>query len=178
MAQYNGTAKEWVDLSAQALNPLGIYYKPEINSSTVQDDRNGTRARISTGGKGDRGGQGGRGATGQAKVTYESQADVSAYGFWKWGTSTIFYIRIVNLDASSYLRQTSVKALETAEKDKKDKYPQPCLDCRRTFISVVYSTDIISSTEAVAAQQLLALLLSNKLKQEYLEMCGFARAGV
>ena len=41
---------------------------------------------------------------------------------------------------------------------------------------MVYSADGIPGTEAVSAQQHLASLLSNKLKQEYLEMCGFVRA--
>ena len=41
---------------------------------------------------------------------------------------------------------------------------------------MVYSVDGIPGTEAVAAQRHLASLLSNKLKWEYLEMCGFVRA--
>ena len=41
---------------------------------------------------------------------------------------------------------------------------------------MVYSTDAMTGTEAVAAHRRLALLLSNKLKWEYLEMCGFVRA--
>ena len=53
---------------------------------------------------------------GQATVPDESQADVSVHGFWKWGTTALFYMLIVNLDAVSYLRQTSAKALATAEK--------------------------------------------------------------
>ena len=36
--------------------------------------------------------------------------------------------------------------------------------------------DIIPGTNAVAAQQHLTSLLSNKLKREYSEMCGFIRA--
>ena len=40
---------------------------------------------------------------------------------------------------------------------------------------MVYSVDGIPGTEAVAAQRHLASLLSNKLKWEYLEMCGFVR---
>ena len=36
--------------------------------------------------------------------------------------------------------------------------------------------DIIPGTNAVAAQQHLASLLSNKLKREYSEICGFIRA--
>ena len=43
---------------------------------------------------------------------------------------------------------------------------------------MVYYVDGIPGTEAVAAQQRLALLLSNKLKQEYFEMCGFIKAGI
>ena len=41
---------------------------------------------------------------------------------------------------------------------------------------MVYSADGIPATEAVATQRLLASLISNNLKQEYLEMCGFVRA--
>ena len=66
-------------------------------------------------------------ATKQAMVPDESRADVSIHGFWKWGTSTLFDMNIVNLDTSSYLRHTSKKALEMADKQKKDKYLQPCL---------------------------------------------------
>ena len=53
---------------------------------------------------------------GQATVPGESQADVSIHGLWKLVTTALFDMRIFNLDAVSYLRQTSAKALETAEK--------------------------------------------------------------
>ena len=51
----------------------------------------------------------------------KSRADASIHGLWKWGTTDLFDMRIVNLDVGSYLRQTSAKALAMAEKDKKDK---------------------------------------------------------
>ena len=38
---------------------------------------------------------------------------------------------------------------------------------------MVYSMDSITGTEAVAAQQHITFILNNKLKREYLEMCGF-----
>ena len=85
----------------------------------------------------------------------ESRVDVSARGFWKWCT-----------------------ALSTEEKEKKDKYLQPCLERRRSFTPTVYSADRIPGTEAVAELRRLALLLSNKLKQEYLEMCSFVRVRI
>ena len=43
------------------------------------------------------------------------------------------------------------------------------------FTTMVYSKDVITGAEAVAKHQRLALLLSNKLKPEYLDMCGFKR---
>ena len=39
-----------------------------------------------------------------------------------------------------------------------------------------YSADVIPGAEALAAQKILAALLSYKLKQEYSEMCGFVMA--
>ena len=43
------------------------------------------------------------GDTGQATMPDESQADVSIHGFWKWGTTTTFDMKIFILDAGSYL---------------------------------------------------------------------------
>ena len=80
---------------------------------------------------------GGQGVTGQAAVPDESGAGVAVHGFWKWGSSTLFDMLIVNLDAVSYLRQTFVKAPETTEKDKGDKYIHPCLECSCTFTPMV-----------------------------------------
>ena len=62
-----------------------------------------------------------------------------------------------------------------AEKKKKDKYFHPCQERRRSFKLMVFYGDGIPGREAVAAKQRLYLLLSNNLKQEYLEMCGFIR---
>ena len=60
-----------------------------------------------------------------------------------WGTTTLFDIQIVNLDADSHLRQKSAKALAMAEKKKRYKYLQPCLECKRSFTPMVYSSDRI-----------------------------------
>ena len=56
----------------------------------------------------------------QVVVLAELRADVSAHGFWKRGTTAMFNIQIVNLDAGSYLHMTPEKALAKAEKEKKD----------------------------------------------------------
>ena len=111
----------------------------------------------------------------KGKVPVDSRSDVSAHGFWKRGTTTMFNIRIVNLEVGSYLRMTPEKALAKAKKEKKDLYLQACLESRRTFTPMVYSTDRIPGVEALASQKRLAALLSYKLKWEYSEMCSFVR---
>ena len=78
----------------------------------------------------------------------------------------MFNIRIFNLDAGSYLHMTPEKALAKAEKEKKDLYLQACLEHRRTFTPMVYSANGMPRAEALAAQKMLAALLSYKLKQE------------
>ena len=88
----------------------------------------------------------------------------------------MFNIRIVNLDAGSYLRMTPEKVLEKADKEKKDLYLQACLERRRDFTPMVYSADGIIRVEALATQMSLAGLLSYNLNWEYSEMCGFVRA--
>ena len=88
----------------------------------------------------------------------------------------MFDIRIVNLDAGSYLCMTPEKALAKAEKENKDLYLQTCLERRRPFTPMVYYVDGIPRAEDLAAQKRLAALISYKLKREYSEMCGFMRA--
>ena len=91
------------------------------------------------------------GQMGQVVVPAESRADVSAHGFWKRGTTAMFDIRIVNLDAGSYLRMTPENALAKSEKEKNDLYLQACLEYRRTFTPIVYYADRIPGAEALAA---------------------------
>ena len=88
----------------------------------------------------------------------------------------MFDIQIVNLDAGSYLCMTPEKALAKAEKEKKYLCLQACLECRSTFIPMVYSADRIPRAEALAIQKILAVLLSYKLNCEYSEMFGFVKA--
>ena len=100
-------------------------------------------------------------------VTVESRTDISTHGFCKQGTTAIFDIRIVNLDAGSYLCMTPEKALAKVEKDKKDLYLQACLERRRHFTPMVYSVDGIPGLEALAAHKRLAALIIFKMNWEY-----------
>ena len=46
MVQHDESTKKWVSLGPRGLNPYEISYKPEINSSMVQGEKNRERARI------------------------------------------------------------------------------------------------------------------------------------
>ena len=187
MAQHDAAAKEWGALGAWDIVSSAITYKPKINSRTVQGEKTGARAR-QEGGEADGGtdtvGRTVNGASrlvgqpGQVVVPAEARADVSAHSFWKRGTTTMFDIRIVNLDAGSYLHMTLEKALEKAEKEKNDLYLQAFLEHIRNFTPMIYSGGGIPGAEALGAHTRLAVLLSYKLKQEYLEMCGFVPARI
>ena len=132
LARNNDAANEWGDLGDRSLVPSDITYEPKINSRTVQGERTGAGVRHN-GGASDGGAdtegeaQGGRErtvnaaarlsrSTGKVEVTAESRSDISAHCFWKRGTTTMFNIRIVNLDAGSYLCMTTEKDLSKAEK--------------------------------------------------------------
>ena len=49
------------------------------------------------------------GRPGQVQVPADLRAYVSSHGFWKRGTTVMFDIIIINLDAGSYLRMTPEK---------------------------------------------------------------------
>ena len=56
------------------------------------------------------------------------------------------------------------KALSNAEKDKKEKYLQDCLEHRCTFTPMFYSEDVIPGVGALVSQKRIAALFSFKLK--------------
>ena len=140
LAWHDDAENEWGTLGARSLFPSAITYEPKINSRTVQGERTRAGERQGEGtydGVAETVGesQGGRGRTvnsavrlvgslGQVQVSAESRADVSAHGFWKRGTTAIFDIKIVNLNAGFYLRMTLEKALANVEKKDKDLYLQ------------------------------------------------------
>ena len=69
----------------------------------------------------------------------------------------MFDIRIVNLDAGSYLRMTPEKTLVKVEKENKDLHLQTCLEQRRAVTPIVYSvpTSSIDRKSVVSQRQKL-----------------------
>ena len=66
-------------------------------------------------------------------------------------------MQIVNLDAGSYMNQTSTKALVMAEQEKTEKYPYKFFGCRHSFTPMVYSTDLIPGTGGLSITEMSIL---------------------
>ena len=135
---HEDSAKEWCNLGAQDLTAIAISYETQINAMELQGERTGEGMRWE--GETDKGGavilrevQGGRSngqsingvyelvrRLGKVAVATESREEVSAHDFWKRGTTTMFDIIFVSLDAVSYLCMTPKKALAKVEKNRKD----------------------------------------------------------
>ena len=90
----------------------------------------------------------------------------------------MFDIRIVNLDVGSYMCMMPENSLAKEEKEKKGLYLQAYLERISTFTPMVYSADGIPGLDALASQNMLATLLTCKLKWGYSEICGFVKARI
>ena len=71
-----------------------------------------------------------------------------------------------------------MKILSRQERKKKDKYLEPCLECRHHFTPLVFSVDGLQGVEATAACKRLAACLSKKWSRSYSEVCGFVRSRI
>ena len=85
-------------------------------------------------------------------------------------------MHIIDTDSKSYSSSLLEKVLERAAKLKKDKYLQPCIERRRSFIPLVYSVDGMACKEALAWEKQIASLLAKKHDRQYSEMVGFVRS--
>jgi hypothetical protein len=112
-------------------------------------------------------GQDGNGRTNAkgAEEPPELHGNVAVDGFWRRDTTAIFDIRVTDTEAPSNRNQDPHKVLARHEKEKKDKYVEPCLARRRTFTPLVFSVDGLRGAMAIAASKKLASCLSAKWKR-------------
>ena len=86
--------------------------------------------------------------------------------------------RVCDTDAKTYLRASPERALERAEREKKRKYLQACLDNRRHFTPLVASVDGLLGSEFEAFLKRLAAKVARKWESPYSQVCGYLRARV
>jgi len=151
---HNNLKAEWHHLCVQALTATAITDKPLIHMSW--DVR-----------------QAGAAAT---EPQPELHGGVSAHGFWKQGTTTIFDIRVTDMDAASYRTTDPKTVLQCHECKKKAKYNNLCLACHWHFTPLVFSDNGMQGKEATAAIKKLSSHLTSKWKRTYSEVCGFTKS--
>jgi hypothetical protein len=154
LLRHNDVAAEWHQLCAAALTPSAVSDEPLILSGRDGIDAQGNAAELPP----------------------DLRGDVAAHGFWKRGTTAIFDIRVTDTDTPSARGLDPAKILKRHEKEKRDKYLEPCLARRRHFTPLVFSVDGMRGVEAQAASKRLASRLSTKWKRTYSEVCGFVRS--
>jgi hypothetical protein len=106
----------------------------------------------------------------------DNKGDVLIRGLWEKGTDCIIDVRVTDTDAPSYIKTSPAKALETAERAKKKKHLQACLDQRRHFSPFVVSVDGLLGKEAKTILKVLASKMATKAGKPYSSVMGFVRA--
>ena len=91
------------------------------------------------------------------------------------GTYFILNMRAVNTDVVSYINKTLEKILVTAEREKRHKYLDACLQQRRCFSHFFISLDGLLGTKVDATLKRLASHLATKWRQTYSRTCGYVQ---
>ena len=154
--RHNAVVDEWHHWCAAALQPSVVTDEPLIHNcrQTNKD----------------------AGASSNQPIEDELRGDIAVHGFWHKQKTAIFDVRITDTDCRSNRHTEPHKILARQEKEKKQKYLDPCLERRRTFTPLVFSVDGLRGKECAAASRRLALLLSKKWSKTYSQVCGFVRS--
>jgi hypothetical protein len=58
----------------------------------------------------------------------DNRGDILLCSFWGHGTDCIVNVQVTNTNAKSYCHRDPAKVIATQEKEKKQKYLEPCLE--------------------------------------------------
>ena len=83
---------------------------------------------------------------------------------WQRGTNSIHNVHVVKTDALSHRNKSTEKCLQMAEKEKKKKYLESCLQQHRHFYPFVVSADGLLEVEVEATLKFTAIHLAMKWK--------------
>jgi hypothetical protein len=106
------------------------------------------------------------------------RGDLLVRGFWENGMDAIIDVRCVDTDAKSYNSRDPDKVLKSAEKVKKNKYLENCLQQRRAFTPFVISVDGLLGYEAKNLLKRLAFHLAEKWQKPYSVTCGLVKSRI
>jgi len=162
--RHDDVADEWRYLCGTALSFGRVEREPRIYSSVGRLVREAGEAAETPA----------AGARDEMQTTGE-RGDAGVHGFWQRQRMAFFDVRITDTDARSARGRDYTKILAAHEKEKKDKYLDPCHQMRKDFTPLVYTVDGIAGREARNAERRLAAHLGIKWKKGYSEMVHYVR---
>ena len=188
LARHNELRDEVADHATKAFSPNAVRDDPLIYQGRTQAKGEKAKAAepapksgAATGGKG-KGKRGNQQCPAEEEEKddggTEEKGDLLIRDLWKRGTDCILDMRVVNTDSPSYGLRDPEAVLRSAERAKKRKYLQACLDQRRHFTPFVCSVDGLVADEAKAVMKRLAGRLASRWSQPYSQVCGFLNARV
>ena len=87
----------------------------------------------------------------------EHKGDLLICDLWQQGTDSVHNMRVVNTDALTYMTKDPERFMHKAERKKKQKYLEACLQQRRHFSPFIASVDGLLGVEATATLKRLAV---------------------
>ena len=97
------------------------------------------------------------------------------HSFYRCGRKFTFDVHVTGMFCHSNWNTDPIIVLKRHEKEKKDKYPDICLERRMDFCPLIYSVDRIPGRDVKAAEKQLAETLSEKWNRLYSQMVYYVR---
>ena len=111
-----------------------------------------------------------------SNIADRARLDVSAVGVWSPMERTFADVRIVHPNSRTYAGKAIEKVYELHENEKKRAYNQRVIQVEKaTFTPLIFSTSGGMAPECTLFHKRLAVLISNKTKEEYSHVMNHLR---
>lgn len=151
------------DLLSQALTPSAVRDEPSIkprptvrNEPKDQNNNNNNSENV--------------------VEQHEQRGDLLVRGLWGRSKHCVIDVTITDVNQPSYINRCPKKVIESAEKSKKTKYLEDCLEQRRDFTPFVTSVDGLLGKEAQILLKKIAELLAKKWGRPYSKTASYVNA--
>ena len=109
---------------------------------------------------------------------HERRGDLLVRGLWERSKYCVIDVKITDVNQPSYIKRCPKKVLESAEKSKKTKYLEDCLEQRRDFTPFVASVDGLLGKEAQMLLKKISELLERKWGRPYSKTASYVNARI
>ena len=118
----------------------------------------------------------GNSTVGSSTTGEKSRLDVSAVGIWSPMERTFMDVKIVHPNAPSHKNKDLNQIFKESETKKKHKYNQRVMQVEKaTFTPLIFSTTGGMASECIKFHKKVAVLVSNKTKEEYSHVMNHLR---